>query len=199
MLQNRVDLDVPKPYDTLWATPGARFCSGIRVSWGWPLFMAEIQLQRGMVALLDDADLPLVKGYKWYAREAFGVWYVLAPTYKPDGRRTQVYMHRLIMGAGTGQRIDHRDSNGLDNRRENLRFSTNAENTRNARKHINGATSAYKGVSWHQRSSKWKAQIGVDGKDVVLGYYPDEIKAAQAYDRAAIEYFGEFARPNFPC
>ena len=68
----------------------------------------------------------------------------------------------------------------------------NAQN----RNSYNNTTSKYKGVSWHKKISKWKSHIRVDKYLIHLGYYWEEEDAARAYNKAANEYFGEFANLN---
>ena len=84
----------------------------------------------------------------------------------------------------------------LDNRRANLRLCTLAENMRNRRGNL--GRDLPKGVTWQPHCNKYKASIGCDGAPKHIGYYDDPIEAARAYDRKAIELFGEFARLNFP-
>lgn len=103
-------------------------------------------------------------------------------------------MHNLILNC---KGIDHRNGNGLDNQRANLRQATSPQNAANKRPGI-GFTSVYKGVSWNVRSDKWRAQIWTGGKSYWLGLYAVEEDAARAYDAAALAAWGEFARTNFP-
>jgi len=108
-------------------------------------------------------------------------------------------MHRVIMDAQPGQRVDHKDGNGLNNQRRgqdgNLRFCTNAQNVANARKRI-GCSSRFKGIYWDKQNSKWRARITAPSGRIHLGLFKDEIEAALAYNDAAIEHFAEFARLN---
>lgn len=113
-------------------------------------------------------------------------------------------MHRLILGLAPGQVGDHRNGNGLDNRRENLRMATYSQNNQNARPSSKKA-SPFKGVSircnrfgGRYKARPWAAEIHVDGRKIGLGSFPDEVSAAKAYDVAAREHFGEFAKLNFP-
>ena len=89
--------------------------------------------------------------------------------------------------------IDHMDGNKLNNRIDNLRRASNAENNRNVglKKSNN---SGYKGVSWSKREEKWQVFIGVNGKNKNLGYYTDPQEASEAYIQAARIYHGKFAR-----
>jgi hypothetical protein len=106
-------------------------------------------------------------------------------------------MHRQIMQPPKGMLVDHADGNKANNCRLNLRICTRQENQRNTAKH-GGTTSRFKGVSFDRRLRKWGAAIQAGGKRIWLGYFTDEAEAARAYDRAAVELFGEFARLNFP-
>jgi hypothetical protein len=91
--------------------------------------------------------------------------------------------------------VDHINGNGLDNRRENLRICSQALNCANAKK-TKGKTSRFKGVFWNRQSKKWCAQIGNKKRNHIIGYFNSEARAAQAYNRKAKEFFGEFARLN---
>jgi hypothetical protein len=156
--------------------------------------MPQIPLSRGMVALVDEIDLPLLEPFKWCASENRKphsvIWYALANTRKPDGGRTMLKMHRLIMAALPGQLVDHRNHNGLDNRRGNLRVTNTLQNTTNARSHR-----GYKGVS-RGKSGRWRAAITVSGKYTHLGVFEDPWEAALAYNAAASEAWGEHAYLN---
>jgi hypothetical protein len=104
-------------------------------------------------------------------------------------------MHRFILGTpAPGFVIDHRNGNGLDNRRANLRCCTPINNSWNARK-ITPNASGFKGVTKAKRYG-WRARITYKGKEYTLGHYRSRISAARAYDSAAVFLFGEFARAN---
>jgi hypothetical protein len=149
-----------------------------------------INLTKGAVTVVDLDDHAELSKYKWQIDSA---GYASRNTKKPDGKRTRIRMHHHLLGPG---RIDHKNTDKLDNRRENLRKSTVQENNRNVNKR--GGSSRFKGVSWKKgRHNCWKACIKIDSKQRHLGYYHDEIEAARAYDAAARENFGEFALLNF--
>lgn len=113
-------------------------------------------------------------------------------------RQCRIHMHRLILGLDSRDTrlCDHKNGNGLDNRRANLRIATTSQNLANRGK-TRRNTSGYKGVMWFKRKRKWYARIRVSGKSVHLGYFDDPIDAAKAYDDAALKHFGEFAKTNF--
>lgn len=144
-----------------------------------------------------DADFfeASAKHHSWHLRKCRWRDGAYAMT-RIEGRT--VLMHRLIMNAPRGDRrvvVDHINRDGLDNRRENLRICTVAENMRNTRARF-ASTSPYKGVYWHAGDEKWAAEIQVDGKKVHLGKYNDERAAAVIHNLAAAVYHGEFANLN---
>lgn len=113
---------------------------------------------------------------------------------EPHG--ASILMHHVVLGIEREVRIDHRNGNGLDNRKVNLRPCTHSQNLQNQRKRKDN-TSGYKGVAWHPGARKWYAYIQVEKKRLHLGLFANPVEAAQAYDAAARLHFGEFARPNF--
>ena len=154
--------------------------------------MKEIELSQGKRALVDDEDYERLSRWKWSALRDGKRWYAVR-SYQDGKKRQLTYMHRQIMGAQSEQQVDHRNMNGLDNRRENIRFCTNSQNHANTKKRA-GCTSKFKGV--YLAAKKWRAQIYVHKKRYQLGYFDDEVEAARSYNDAATELFGEFARLN---
>lgn len=152
--------------------------------------MRAIPLTKQHVALVDDADFERLSCYRWQALVIGKCVYAVR-----DGNR--VYMHREIMKPNPAQEVDHINGNGLDNTRDNLRLCVHRQNLCNQRKQ-SGRSSRFKGVCWFKSKRKWTAGIKVNQKRINLGLFKDETEAAMAYDRAAIEHFGEFARTNFP-
>ena len=136
--------------------------------------------------IFNEQDYNIIKQYNWYLR--------------PDGyiatniNNTIIRLHRLIMNVNNKMFIDHKNHNILDNRRENLRICTKSENDFNRQK-IKG-TSKYKGVHWDKVKNKWTAKIQLNKKQMFLGYYISEEKAALEYNKNAKELFGEFAWLN---
>lgn len=159
--------------------------------------MKTIPLTQGQVAMVDDEDYPELCQFRWYA-----AWDVRTRTYRagryerlPDGTYKNTSMHRQVMKALPDQQVDHINHDTLDNRRANLRFCTQGQNQANRRKDVD-STSPYKGVSWHRRNRKWIASIKGPGGRIHLGYHKSAIDAARAYDKAAVELWGEFAHTN---
>jgi hypothetical protein len=155
----------------------------------------EIELTQGKVAIVDDEDYEWLNQWHWYAAK-YGKTFYAARNEGTFPLKKTIYMHCVIMNTPAGMRIDHKDLNGLNNTRNNLRNSTHAQNKQNAGKYSNN-TSGYKGVSWHKRIEKYTAQIVVNGKRINLGYFYDLKDAALAYDEAAKKYHGPFAKLNF--
>lgn len=153
----------------------------------------EIELTQGKVARIDDADWPLVAPYSWYAAFTTGGWYAHAAPLDGDRSKTKIKMHNLIAGT---KWVDHRDLNGLNNRRENLRSCTNAMNQQNTLSR--SGSSRFKGVSWIKRKKRWAVAFRCNGRHHFVGYFADEEQAARAYDAAILPLAGEFARLNFP-
>jgi hypothetical protein len=158
--------------------------------------MRKIPLTRGKFALVSDARYKKLMRHKWNAhRSECGLW--------TAQRRTKenkiVYMHREIMGLKHGDKreVDHHNHDDLDNQDHNLRICTRRENVYNTRKQKRKTSSRYKGVSWNKQRDNWRVRITVNGKEIHLGFYHNEINAAKAYDEAAKKYYGEFACGNF--
>lgn len=155
--------------------------------------MAVITLLRGEQALVDDEDLEKISGFVWRAGTK---GYVQA-----SKGRGSVYLHRIVMDAKKGEKVDHRNHNKLDNRKSELRICNQRQNVGNSRVQQRPKSSVFKGVCWYAKRSKWLASIKktVNGKkrNHYLGVFTDEVSAARAYNAAALEHFGpEFALLN---
>ncbi len=152
-----------------------------------------LTVKYGVETLIDDSDYTKVSGFVWRVANTSGGKSYIVTNFNSRLR----YLHRFIMQAKDGQHIDHINGNTYDNRRDNLRFATHAENTRNCSKCKTGrGSSKYKGVSLDK--TKWRARITFNANTETIGYFKDEVEAANAYDKKAIELFGDFAKLNFP-
>ena len=151
--------------------------------------MKLISLSQGKFSKVDDEDFERVVAHKWQYNPYTGY----AATHL--NTKKQITLHRFIINAKPGEITDHINLDKLDNRKSNLRLCTQAQNTQN-RLRASHNKCGYKGVFLHP-SKKWMAYIRHNGKQIYIGLYKDIIDAALAYDKKAIELFGEFARPNF--
>jgi hypothetical protein len=161
------------------------------------LFMKEILLTQGRIAIVDDDDFATLSCFKWCAVKAKTGRYYAMRSKREDGKRINVFMHREILQATKGCEVDHKDGDPLNNQRNNLRLCTHQQNGMNRSKTSNN-TSRYKGVTWSHHSNKWQASIMHGKKSVYLGVFSIEEDAAKAYDKAARERFGEYCKTNFP-
>jgi hypothetical protein len=157
-----------------------------------------IALSKGKFAIVDKEDYEWLRKFKWFASGSEKYPYAARAIYPQKGVKIMLYMHRMIMNAPEGFVVDHINGNTLDNRRANLRLATKRQNTCNMRVNKEGCSSKYRGVGWHKASKKWIAKISVERKRIHLGVFDSEVEAAKAYDTAAIMYYEEFARVNFP-
>jgi hypothetical protein len=172
----------------------------------------RIPLGHGVYALVDADDYPAISAHTWhlkrkrndphrrYAQRTIS----LGKGHNPP--KTARVMHRQIMGVTDPKvLVDHRNGDGLDNRRSNLRLTDARGNTTNVVSSKLRKAGGYKGVSWNKGAGKW--QVSICGgeprpngkrKQLYLGLFTDPAAAARAYDAKAIEVFGEFAALNFP-
>ena len=180
--------------------------------------MPFIELTRGYEVEIDQDDYELIQTVgKWYTSNTKTMYaekrltenqlniineYLITNNRNPISKKT-LMMHRLIMNANSDQIIDHIDGNGLNNKKENLRFVTKSENSQN-KKRKSTSSSKYKGVYYaatekNNLKKPWRAYIkdSKSNKKITLGHFLTEEEAAKAYDQKAIELFGEFARLNF--
>jgi hypothetical protein len=159
--------------------------------------MKEIKLSQGKVALVDDADFEWLNQWKWFYHRAIRnvSGYAIRNIGKAPNRSVE-RMHTLIMGKRKGHTIDHINRNGLDNRRENLRWANSFENIYNRGPQKN-CSSGFKGVSKTKDrygvAKYWIARITVGKNRIYLGTFPTPEEANAAYVEAAKKYHREFS------
>ncbi len=158
----------------------------------------QIPLTKGHITLIDWDDR-IAATLLWYASmDRKRLCYAMRKERQVSGSYKTILLHRFVMESilerplNKDEFIDHINGNSLDNRRENLRIATNAQNLHN-RKSNSTNTSGYKGVYWHKPTKKWRAKISVMGKIHYLGQYNTPEEAYAVYCKAATLYFGEFA------
>jgi hypothetical protein len=189
----KIQITIPNWLDRICAWPAMEYR---RRKYGYPY--RRIYLGEGEFTIVDPKDFYWLNKFNWclidqglqrYARRVF---------LDPIGGIKTVSMHREIMKSPSGLLIDHRNTDGLDNRRANLRPATRSQNCYNRRKTKSKTSSRFIGVCFLKRQNKWAANINYQKNNKYLGIYVNEIDAARAYDEAAKKYHGEFAKLNFP-
>lgn len=160
----------------------------------------EIAIGKGFFALVDDSDYEWLNQWKWrLTNTGYAVrrqW--LGRDESGGCHEKLIRMHRLIVAAPPELEVDHIDGNKLNNQRSNLRLATSQQNNFNFPIRKDKRHSRYKGVSRVWDGKKFRSHISINGKTKHLGCFTDEVEAAKAYDAAAVELFGEYARLNFP-
>ncbi|MGA2915871.1 MAG: AP2 domain-containing protein [Sedimentisphaerales bacterium] len=155
----------------------------------------KIKLTMGKFTKVDPEDFDYLNQFKWQASRGKSSFYACRMI-TVNGRPRHCSMHRVIMNAPEGMVVDHKNHDGLDNRKANLRISTVAQNNYNSLKGFYKGASKYRGVSFDKKTNKWRATIYFENKKIHLGMFDNEKDAARAYDVAATEYHGEFALRN---
>jgi hypothetical protein len=152
--------------------------------------MKEIPLTKGQVALVNDGDFAWLSQWTWRAHKAKNSFYAYR-----CGKPCLIYMHRELLGLtpGDGKEGDHRDGNGLNNQRGNLRICTVLENSWNKHRRFLGKHGAW-GVE--PRNGRWRARIRYKLKCLSLGTFDTKEEAIAAYNKAATKLRGEFAVLN---
>jgi GH18 family chitinase len=156
----------------------------------------ELELKHG-TCLLDDEDFERLANWRWWSVVSTRQRRMIYVYGQPAGPKVQgELMHRVVLGIPLRTRgfdIDHINRNGLDNRKDNLRVATRAQNLANTGPRVDGRP---KGVTWDKQTNRWKASITIGGRPVNLGRFADRDDAARAYNAAALEAWGEFAYLN---
>lgn len=160
--------------------------------------MIKISLSEEYTALIDEEDAVKVLPHRWHASVSIRAGEEKVYAITVINKKT-VYMHRLILDAPQNLQVDHKDNNGLNNLRENLRLATVSQQAGNTRS--KGGSSKFKGVYWHSQrgypgKGLWAAVLNLPGGKVIKKYFHSEDDAARKYNEMAIEHFGEFAKLN---
>lgn len=151
--------------------------------------MKTIPLTQGKVALVDDEDFEYLSQWKW----CYGKGYAMRNGPRNHYKRRVIWMHRLIIDAPESLEVDHKNLDKLDNRKENLRACTHAENCRNVSAGKRNST-GFRGVSFNKKTKRYMAMITSNGVSKFLGYF-DNAEDAYSKRREHIhQYHGEFAR-----
>jgi hypothetical protein len=146
---------------------------------------------------IDLEDFPRVSCHKWWVRKKRRTYYAFGEAWV-NRKRVTFRLHRFIMGCDDPLiEVDHKNHNGLDNRKGNLRLATTEQNRCNCKPYSNNK-SGFKGVFWEQGRERWAAYITSKRKRRHLGRFLTRDDAAKAYDAAAKELHGDFARLNLP-
>lgn len=139
---------------------------------------------------IDGEDFDKIKDYTWGISKHDNILYAYT---KIEGKF--VHMHRLLLDFPKSP-VDHKNGVSLDNRRENLRICTTSENGMNQKKQKRKTSSIYKGVYFHKQRQKFTARIKLKQRTIHIGDFENEHDAGKAYNKKAVELFGEFARLN---
>ncbi len=150
--------------------------------------MKKIKLTKNKYTIVDDEDYEYLNQFNWYLH--------IAGYAVRSSKNKKILMHREIMLL-TDPKIltDHKNRNKLDNRKNNLRVCNKKDNAGNSKK-IKNTSSIYKGVHWSNKEQRWVAIIHKNNKPKFLGQFKLEKDAARVYNKAAKEYFKEFANLN---
>lgn len=179
----------PESYGRTRPVPRGGVCCNYRARAATPKGdVKQIPLGEGYCAYVDAADYEWLSRWNWSLNNGYAAR-------REKGKL--IFMHREIARPPKGKVVDHQNRNRMDNTRTNLLVCTPEENGRNKGKR-QGASSRFRGVHYAKNWGKWCALIWFKGTHVYIGSFTDEVAAARAYDRKAVELLGESARLNFP-
>jgi len=150
-----------------------------------------IKTKSGHEILIDEEDWGRVKDKNVFVIKPRNIQYAI---FRNNGELT--YLHRFLVNAPEEMMVDHRDNNGLNNQRYNLRCCTNSQNQHNREKTKRLTSSKFKGVHYATAKRKWLARVTVNRKLMFIGEFYTEIDAARAYNKKAEELIGEYACLN---
>jgi len=151
----------------------------------------KIKLTRGKLALIDNEDFEYLNQWKWHWDGEYA-----ARTIKFNGITHKITMHRLILNnIPKGKESDHINRDKLDNRRNNLRIVSNAENQMNKNLQKNNR-SGVRGICWYGKYDKWQTRIGFGGKKMFLGYFSNIKDAIEIYNTTSKKLYGKFTYIN---
>ena len=188
-----VQIKVPNWLDLFFAWPVMFYR---RLKYGYSY--RRIYLGEGEWTILDQQDYYRLGDLKWTISGNGRKFYAARFVKIGPGKTKTLRLHREIMNPPPGLLVDHKNGNGLDNRRTNLRPATRSQNMYNKPKTKSKTSSRFIGVCFDKSRRKWETRIYYQKRKIWLGRFDSEIDAARAYDRASIKYHGEFARFNFP-
>lgn len=171
-------------------TPARGICTNYRPRPETPQgeSVRTIPLGDGFCAYVDAAD------FEWLSQWIWSLYGGYAGRYE---KKKFILMHREIVQPPKGMIVDHKNRNKLDNTRPNLRVCTHSENAHNRAKR-RGSSSRFLGVCYVKEQAKYHAYVHCRRRHLRCGDFTDEVEAARAHDRKAVEVYGEFARLNFP-
>ena len=156
--------------------------------------MKKLALSNWGVTFVDNADYPRLKPFKWFAMKDRRRVYAARAWTNSRGVKTIQRLHSFLLPRV--KQVDHKDGDGLNNQRKNLRPARQRQNQQGHQNKRTGTSSKFRGVSWHSGAKKWKASIVVRGRSKHIGLFDREIDAAKAWDGASFTYPGKFAFQN---
>jgi hypothetical protein len=149
-----------------------------------------IPLTQGKVAIVDAADYDALAKYTWYAWRSRKRFYAVRKE-----RRSTILMHRQVLPITEGYQVDHIDGDGLNNRRNNLRAVTPAQNCWNSALQHNNKI-GIPGITRAHRGNKWRVRIQVNRKRLELGEFVSLDEAISVRRTAEAKYYGKYTAGN---